>query len=86
MQSFFSKGNLTALREISLRQAARRVHTDVELARRLQAATQPWATAEAIVGMRGTKSDDSPCDSDGQAHGRGVGRFLDGGGGKHNCR
>lgn len=49
MQSFFSKGNLTALREISLRQAARRIHADVELARRLRAASQPWATAERLL-------------------------------------
>lgn len=49
MQNFFSKGNLTALREMSLRQAARRIHTDVELARRLQAVSQPWATAERLL-------------------------------------
>jgi two-component system, OmpR family, sensor histidine kinase KdpD len=49
MQSFFSKGNLTALREMSLRQAARRIHTDVELARRIQAVSQPWATAERLL-------------------------------------
>jgi two-component system sensor histidine kinase KdpD len=49
MESFFSKGNLTALREISLRQAARRIHTDVELARRTQAVPQPWATAERLL-------------------------------------
>ena len=49
MQSFFSKGNLTALREMSLRQAARRIHIDVELARRIQAVSQPWATAERLL-------------------------------------
>lgn len=49
MQNFFSKGNLTALREISLRQAARRVHADVELARRIQAASQPWATVDRLL-------------------------------------
>ena len=49
MQSFFSKGNLTALREMSFRQAARRIHTDVELARRIQAASQPWATSERLL-------------------------------------
>lgn len=49
MQSFFSKGNLTALREMSLRQAARRIHSDVELARRIQAASQPWATSESLL-------------------------------------
>lgn len=49
IQSFFQKSNLTALRELSLRQAARRVHTDVESARREKAAIQPWATAERLL-------------------------------------
>jgi len=49
IQSFFQKANLTALRELSLRQAARRVHTDVESARREKAAVQPWATAERLL-------------------------------------
>jgi two-component system sensor histidine kinase KdpD len=49
IQSFFAKGNLTALREISLRQAARRIHTDVELARRSQSASQPWATSDRLL-------------------------------------
>jgi two-component system sensor histidine kinase KdpD len=49
IQSFFQKSNLTALRELSLRQAARRIHTDVESARRAKAATGPWATAERLL-------------------------------------
>lgn len=49
LQSFFQRSNLTALRELSLRQAARRVHTDVESARREQAARRPWATAERLL-------------------------------------
>lgn len=49
IQSFFQKSNLTALRELSLRQAARRIHTDVESARRERAASQPWATAERLL-------------------------------------
>ena len=49
MQSFFQKANLTALRELSLRQAARRIHTDVESARREKAAVQPWATTERLL-------------------------------------
>lgn len=49
IQSFFQKSNLTALRELSLRQAARRIHTDVESARREKAAIQPWATAERLL-------------------------------------
>ncbi len=49
IQSFFQKSNLSALRELSLRQAARRIHTDVESARREKAAAQPWATAERLL-------------------------------------
>jgi two-component system sensor histidine kinase KdpD len=49
IQSFFQKSNLTALRELSLRQAAQRVHTDVESARRAKADIQPWATAERLL-------------------------------------
>lgn len=49
IQSFFQKSNLVALRELSLRQAARRIHTDVESARREKAAIQPWATAERLL-------------------------------------
>jgi two-component system sensor histidine kinase KdpD len=49
IQSFFQKSNLSALRELSLRQAARRIHTDVESARREKAAAQPWATGERLL-------------------------------------
>lgn len=49
IQSFFQKSNLTALRELSLRQAAHRIHTDVEAARKDKAAVQPWATAERLL-------------------------------------
>ena len=49
IQSFFQKPNLNALRELSLRQAARRIHTDVESARREKAAIQPWATADRLL-------------------------------------
>jgi two-component system sensor histidine kinase KdpD len=49
LQSFFQKANLTALRELSLRQTARRVHTEVELARRLKAVQRPWATVDRLL-------------------------------------
>ncbi|MBI1312035.1 DUF4118 domain-containing protein [bacterium] len=49
IQRFFQKPNLTALRELSFRQAARRVHSDVELARREKAALQPWATGDRLL-------------------------------------
>lgn len=49
IQSFFQKSNLTALRELSLRQAARRIHADVESARQEKADIQPWATAERLL-------------------------------------
>jgi two-component system sensor histidine kinase KdpD len=49
IQSFFQKSNRTALRELSLRQAARRIRMDVESARRERAALHPWATAERLL-------------------------------------
>jgi two-component system sensor histidine kinase KdpD len=49
VQRFFQKPNLNALRELSLRQAARRVHSDVELARREKSIVQPWATGERLL-------------------------------------
>ncbi len=49
IQSFFQRPNLVALRELSLRQAARRVHTEVESARRQSAPGRPWATDERLL-------------------------------------
>jgi two-component system sensor histidine kinase KdpD len=53
IESFFQKSNLTALRELSLRQAARRIHSDVESARREKSAIQPWATADRLLACVG---------------------------------
>lgn len=49
LQNFFQKGNLVALRELSLRQAAHRLRHDVEAARQEKAATAPWATDERLL-------------------------------------
>ncbi len=49
LQKFFQKGRLTALRELSFRQAARRLHRDVELVRSARSATQPWATVDRLL-------------------------------------
>jgi two-component system sensor histidine kinase KdpD len=49
LKNFFQKGNLVALRELSLRQAASRVQRDVELARHERAADTPWLTAERLL-------------------------------------
>ncbi len=49
LQSFFQKGNLIALRELSLRQAAQRLHQEVEAVRQDRAATSPWATSERLL-------------------------------------
>ena len=49
VMSFFQKSNLNALRELSLRQVASRIHTEVESDRREKAAAQPWATAERLL-------------------------------------
>ena len=49
IQSFFQKSNLNALRELSLRQAARRIHSEVESERRQKAVQQPWATTDRLL-------------------------------------
>jgi two-component system, OmpR family, sensor histidine kinase KdpD len=49
LNNFFHRGNLIALRELSLRQAATRLHRDVDAARHDRAATGPWATAERLL-------------------------------------
>jgi two-component system sensor histidine kinase KdpD len=49
LANFFQHSNLVALREFSLRQAARRVHTDVESARRRSSSDEPWPTAETLM-------------------------------------
>lgn len=49
IDKFFQKGNLAALRELSLRQTARRVHSDVETARQHRSALTPWATNERLL-------------------------------------
>lgn len=48
-RSFFQRANLVALRELSFRHAAQRLHTDVESLRRQKAVTRPWATAERLL-------------------------------------
>ncbi len=49
LASFFKRSNLDALREMSLRQAASRVHSDVEFARSSLAVSKPWATADRLL-------------------------------------
>lgn len=49
IQNFFQQANLAALRELALRQAAKRIHTDVESARRRSAADRPWATTDRLL-------------------------------------
>ena len=49
IQSFFQQANLVALRELSLRQAAERIHAEVESARRRSAADRPWATTDRLL-------------------------------------
>ena len=49
VQNFFQESNLIALRELSLRQAARRLHSEVESARRRKSAAVPWATADRLL-------------------------------------
>lgn len=49
LESFFHKSNLVALRELSLRQAARRLQRDVETARQERASFAPWLTTERLL-------------------------------------
>lgn len=49
LQSFFQKSNLVALRELALRQAAQRLHLDVESARRERSVTATWATVDRLL-------------------------------------
>jgi two-component system sensor histidine kinase KdpD len=49
LQNFFDKSNLVALRELSLRQAAQRLHRDVDAARHERAAHVPWLTSELLL-------------------------------------
>lgn len=49
IQNFFQKPNLVALRELSLRQTAKRLHSDVESARRQKSAKSPWATTDRLL-------------------------------------
>jgi two-component system sensor histidine kinase KdpD len=49
LQHFFQKGNLLALRELSLRQVAQRLSKDVEAARQEKAVQGPWATTERLL-------------------------------------
>jgi two-component system sensor histidine kinase KdpD len=49
ISNFFQRGNLVALRELSLRQAASRLQRDVEEARHERSAQAPWLTSERLV-------------------------------------
>ncbi len=49
LQHFFQKGNLLALRELSLRQVAQRLSKDVEAARQEKAVQGPWPTTERLL-------------------------------------
>lgn len=49
VQMFFRKGNLTALREMSLRHAAERVEGQMETYMQAKAITGPWAATERLM-------------------------------------
>ncbi len=49
VHGFFQKVNLSALREMSLRRAASRIHTDVESARTMRSDPIPWASADRLL-------------------------------------
>lgn len=49
IRHFFQKANLVALRELSFRQAAARLHKEVDWQRRLRADQAPWATSDRVL-------------------------------------
>ncbi len=49
IQNFFQKANLVALRELSFRQAAARLHREVDWQRKLRADDAPWATSDRVL-------------------------------------
>lgn len=49
IQNFFRRENLVALRELSLRKTADRVHHDVQTARFASDARRPWLTSERLL-------------------------------------
>ena len=53
LDGFFSEGNLTALREIALRQAAAHVDTDVQGWRKRQGIDAPWPASERVLALIG---------------------------------
>jgi two-component system sensor histidine kinase KdpD len=57
LQHFFSRGNLTALRELAMRAAAERVDLDVLNWRRARAVESPWATHDRILVLVGDTPD-----------------------------
>ena len=79
IQSFFQKANLTALRELSLRQAARRVHTDVEIGSAGEGGDSTLGDGGATAGLRGAKPHDCSRNPHGEADGGGTGCPLAGG-------
>ncbi len=49
LESFFTKGNLTALRELALRTAASRVDADMLTYMQAHAVKGPWPTQERLL-------------------------------------
>ncbi|MDZ4781513.1 MAG: sensor histidine kinase KdpD [Planctomycetia bacterium] len=49
IQNFFQKANLVALRELSFRQAAARLHREVDWQRALRKDQAPWATSDRVL-------------------------------------
>jgi two-component system sensor histidine kinase KdpD len=54
LDGFFKEGNLSALREIALRQAAARVDSDVQAWRRRSGVQGPWPASERVMALVGT--------------------------------
>ena len=57
LKHFFSPGNLTALRELVMRAAAKRVDADLQTWRRARAIEEPWPTQERLMVLVGDSLD-----------------------------
>ena len=69
MQSFFQKANLVALRELSFRHAAQRIHTRCGVGPAAAGGHSPLGDGRAAAGLRGAEPDHGAGDPHRQTHG-----------------
>ena len=76
LEHFFQRGNLVALRELSLRQVAQRLQKDVQAERQQRAAAVALADERTTARLRRPEPDQRQIDPHRQAHGGGFRRRL----------